>query len=347
MKSLLLTDLHLSNKSFKGVSLLDYQVDCINSIIEKEKPHEIIIMGDIFTQRRPSPSALLALKGIIDRSRKYASSVIMLRGNHDSETKSDDGVTALSLFNDYEVLAGRFVKVVTHTHVCYKTARMFIPHYENQETILKALKDAPAGFEIFGHFGFVGCLNSAGDKDFDISPSNFNNITYLGHIHKHIVEWNGEHPITVVGTPYTTNFGEEGKASFYGVKGEVEEYYEFKSIDCGPHHMGITYKNLIKDFKGFKKSINESKFSVLLRIVLEKDDVVDHSVLDELDVVYMDFRFSPIEEKDCQDQSEYRPERNLFSINDQIIEDYVEKHNSSLDKEEIMWGLGILKNEDK
>ena len=347
MKSLLITDLHLSNKSFKGVSLLGPQVDCINSIVEEEKPHEIIIMGDIFTQRRPSPSALLALQDIINRSQKYSSNIILLRGNHDSETKSDNGITALSVFDDYDVFGGRYVKVVTHTHVCYKTGRVFIPHYETQETISKALKDVPTGFQVFGHFGFVGCLNSAGDKDFDISPSCFNNRTYLGHIHKHIVEWNGEHPITVVGTPYTTNFGEEGKECFYGVKGDLEEDYIFKSIDSGPHHMVITYKNLIKDFIGFKKSINKSKFSVLLRIVLEKDDVVDHSILDELDVIYMDFRFSPLEEKDFQEQSEYRPERNLFSINDQIIEDYVEKHNSSLDKEEIMWGLGVLKDEDK
>ena len=65
MKTLLLTDLHLSNKSFKGISLLDYQVTCLIDIITEEKPHEIIIMGDIFMQRKPSPSALLALKKIL------------------------------------------------------------------------------------------------------------------------------------------------------------------------------------------------------------------------------------------------------------------------------------------
>ena len=158
MKSLLLTDLHLSNKSFKGVSLLEYQVNCILDIVEEEKPHEIIIMGDIFMQRVPSPSALLALKKIIDRSLVFAPRITLIRGNHDSETKADDGVTALSAFNQ--------VRVITHTVACPLDKRVYIPHYENQNTILDALRSAPKDYTIFGHFGFVGCLNSTGDKDF-------------------------------------------------------------------------------------------------------------------------------------------------------------------------------------
>ena len=54
-----------------------------------------------------------------------------------------------------------------------------------------------------------------------------------------------------------------------------------------------------------------------------------------------------MEEAKQKDQSEFQPERDLFSINDQIIEDYVDKHNTSLDKEDIMWGLDILKDEDR
>ena len=339
MKSLLLTDLHLSNKSFKGVSLLKHQVDCLLAILEEEKPNEIIVMGDIFMQRTPSPSALLALKRIIDKALFYAPKIILIRGNHDSETKSDDGVTALSAFNQ--------VRVITHTAVCPYTKRVYIPHYENQNTILDALRSAPEDHTIFGHFGFVGCLNSTGDKDFDISLTEFNNNTYLGHIHKHSVSWNGDHQVTVLGTPYTTNFGEEGKLCFYGVKDEKDKEFHFKNVTSGPRHLTVSYKNLVSDFDVYKRVINKEKFSTLLRINIEKDDKIDESLLDQLDTIYMDFKFLPIEELKERDQSEYQPQRELFTINDQIIEDYVDKQNTSLDKEEIMWGLDLLKDEDR
>jgi DNA repair exonuclease SbcCD nuclease subunit len=339
MKSLLLTDLHLSNKSFKGVSLLDPQVQCLLDIIEEEKPNEIIVMGDIFMQRTPSPSALLALRRIIDKALIYAPRIILIRGNHDSETKADDGVTALSVFKQ--------VRVITHTVRCPFTERVYIPHYENQNVILDALRSAPEGYTIFGHFGFVGCLNSVGDKDFDISLDEFNNTTYLGHIHKHSISWNGDNQVTVLGTPYTTNFGEEGKLCFYGVKDDKDKEFYFKNVTSGPRHLTVSYKNLINDFDVYKRAINEEKYSTLLRINVEKDDKIDETVLDQLQTIYMDFKFLPIEELKDRDQSEYQPQRELFSINDQIIEDYVDKQNTSLDKEEIMWGLDLLKDEDR
>jgi DNA repair exonuclease SbcCD nuclease subunit len=348
MKTLLLTDLHLSNKSFKGVSLLEPQVNCILDIVEEEKPHEIIIMGDVFMNRSPSPSALLALKDIIKKATLYASKIVILRGNHDSETKADDGITALSVFdNSHLPSRACLVTVIDHAMVDHDQKRVYIPHYENVATILHWLRSSPKGYTIFGHFGFVGCLNSTGDKDFDISLNEFNNKTYLGHIHKHSISWNDENQITVLGTPYTTNFGEQGKLCIYGVQDEHGESFYFKDVNSGPQHLAVSYKNLIGHFDIYKKLINESKYSTLLRVNVEKDDTIDDFLIDQLEVVYIDFKFLPVEELKEFDQSEYQPQRELFTINDQIIEDYVDKHNTSLDKEEIMWGLDLLKDEDR
>ena len=352
MSTLLLTDLHLSNKSFKGTSLLECQTACLIDIIEEEAAQEVIIMGDIFMQRRPSPSALLALEKILSVATMYADRVVLMRGNHDSETKADNGVTALSIFEatgsdcDYhgEEMG---VKVITHTNTEDHMRRVYIPHYEDQSTILQALREVPEGYTVFGHFGFVGCLNSIGDKDFNISLKEFNNPTYLGHIHKHFTDWNGEHSITVLGTPYTTNFGEEGKSCYYGIDDQNDDNYIFKEVLSGPRHLVINYKDLAENFESYKDKINNSMKSTLLRLNIEKDDKVDDHLLSQLDLIYLDFRFSPLEESVHQDQSEYQPVRELFSVNDQIIEDYVDKHNTSLDKEDIMWGLGILKDEDR
>jgi hypothetical protein len=56
---------------------------------------------------------------------------------------------------------------------------VFIPHYENEETIKKDLSLYPDGYIIFGHFGHNGVLNSAGDADFNLSLSDFSNPTIL------------------------------------------------------------------------------------------------------------------------------------------------------------------------
>ena len=165
MKTLVITDLHLSNKLY---GFLDEQVKCIIKICADAEPENIIIMGDVFMNRRPSPSELLGFKQILDYV-SSRSSVTVLRGNHDSETKADDGITALSVFES----SFTDVTIIKHTTKDPATRRVYIPHYENQETIKKALDEVPEGFMVFGHFGYRGCLNSAGDADFGIPLTHF------------------------------------------------------------------------------------------------------------------------------------------------------------------------------
>ncbi|HIB84293.1 MAG TPA: hypothetical protein EYO59_06765 [Chromatiaceae bacterium] len=171
MRTLLITDLHL-NSRVRG--LLDAQCKCILDIFQKEKPQEVIIMGDVFMYRKPSPSELITFKRILDRM--ISSEVVVLRGNHDSETKADDGTTALSLYKKLGVM------IITQTHIDHQRKRVYIPHYENEKTITSALEMAPEDYTIFGHFGYAGSLNSAGDADFGIKLSNFNNPTFLENI---------------------------------------------------------------------------------------------------------------------------------------------------------------------
>ena len=101
--------------------------------------------------RKPTPSELLGFKSIIDKMKERAK-VLVIRGNHDSETKADDGKTALLLYED------KNVKVVTHTYTDIKRKRVFIPHYENEETIVNDLEMVPEDYTVFGHFGYDGIL---------------------------------------------------------------------------------------------------------------------------------------------------------------------------------------------
>ena len=175
MRTLILGDIHISNKN---EALRQAQVDCVAKIFKEVKPDEVIQLGDFLDFRKPSPEALLAAKSIIDFWKEKAH-VIILRGNHCASTKADDGVTALSVFEDDKV------DIITLLEVDHSLERVYIPHYENEKLITNALEKCPKGYTVFGHFGYYGCLNSVGDYDFNININSFRNNTILGHIHRH------------------------------------------------------------------------------------------------------------------------------------------------------------------
>ena len=89
MRTLVLGDIHVSNKD---AALRVAQEECVKNIYDKEKPDEVIQLGDFLDFRKPSPEALLSAKRMIDHW-KGRSRVTILRGNHCASTKADDGVT--------------------------------------------------------------------------------------------------------------------------------------------------------------------------------------------------------------------------------------------------------------
>jgi hypothetical protein len=342
MKTLVITDLHLNSRV---PGLLEAQAECVLKIFFSEwRGHdshqgvnEVIIMGDVFMYRKPSPSELLAFKGIIDKMKERCN-VVILRGNHDSETKADDGKTALLLYED-EWSWGT-VKVVTHTYTDKHRKRVYIPHYENEETIINALEMVPEGYSVFGHFGYAGCLNSAGDADFGISLSNFTAPTYLGHIHR-FREGQGGLPeacsrVVCLGTPYTTNYGEAFKDNFYALLDD--EITEFKKVATGPRHLVYA----AKDVEDNLETINDPNYFTFLRVLRGPDH---HPIpYEKLSVAYLDIKYAPV--FDEEELSTYTPERELFSINEMIISDYVEDSNSIIPSQVLMEGYRLLRDEN-
>jgi len=347
MKTLVITDLHLSNKI---AGLLNAQVECITKICADSQPDDIVIMGDVFMNRRPSPSELLGFKQILDFVSSH-SSVTVLRGNHDSETKADDGITALSLYEN----SFTDVTIIKHTTEDSFTRRVYIPHYENQETIKKALDEVPEGYRVFGHFGYRGCLNSAGDADFSLRLSDFRTPSLLGHIHRHVQKDN----VTILGTPYTTNFGECGNDNYYAIIDDggprtkkntgwvnangLTEVVEYKKVTHGPRHVLLKYKS-IKDDPDLIEFLNDDNYFTLLRILRDRED--EELLLEDINVASIDIKWNPSSDEVLEDSSSYSPSRDLFSINEVILEDYVNSVQTSLTKEQIMTGYSLLKHED-
>ena len=296
MKTLLVTDLHFVDKP-RG--LLEAQKACIK--------------------------VLLALKEVIDYASRF-SKVTIIRGNHDSENKSDDGVTALSLF------ANDKVNVITQTWYDHKTKRAFIPHYEDEERIKMDLSAVPVGYTVFGHFGYRGALNSAGDADFDLRLSDFRNRSFLGHVHGFIQRKD----VTVLGTPYTTNFGETTKQSYYAIMEGSRVTY--KPPSSGPRHILLDHSELLENLD----FINDPSWFTMLRVLVDKDsEPIPYS---KLNVAFLDIKWKPC--FDGEKLSNYAPNRTLFTLNEVIIEDYVDSSITTLSKEDIMEGYSLIKSED-
>ncbi len=331
MRTLVVTDLHFVDKP---IGMLGAQVKCIKKLVEDEKPSDVIIMGDLMMHRKPSPSVLLGLKEVVDFiTIEKKLPLVILRGNHDSETKADDGVTSLSLF-------GNQARVVTHFDVDHERKRVYIPHYESEDRITQCLKDAPSGYRVFGHFGYRGCLNSFGDPDSNLCIDSFYNDTLLGHIHHYSTKSNkvgkAKNTVTVLGTQYSTNYGEAFKKNFYGVI--TEKGLELKETGHGPRHL----KYQASELQNNLEFINDPAYYTLLRITVDSD----HYPIpyDQLRCEHIDVKYNPMFNDEAL--SDYKPDQSLFSINEDIISEYVGSANSIISKEVLMEGYRLLKDED-
>ena len=336
MRTLVLGDIHVSNKD---AALRKAQEKCIKTIYDKEQPDEVIQLGDFLDFRKPSPEALLTAKSIIDYWRRK-SDVYIIRGNHCASTKADDGTTAMSLFDSPAYGALHKVKIISHTWFDHKAKRAFIPHYENEEHIIQHLADCPRDYTVFGHFGYFGCLNSVGDHDFDININSFSNNTILGHIHRQnqrtITVGEEEKSLLILGTPYTTNFGESGKDNYYAIIEDDEVTLHL--IEHGPRHLMLKNRDVLERVD----EINDTNYRTYLRIILEPGEV--QANLEGLTPASIDIKFSAA--FDEEDVSNFRPSRELFRLNDMIIEDYINSANSSIEKDKLLEGYNLLKYED-
>ena len=341
MRTLLLTDLHFTTTP-RG--LLDAQKKCVLDIIKQEKPQEVIILGDVFMKRRPSARVLLAVKEIVDYLKRKKVNLIILRGNHDSASKADDGITSLSLYNYH-------ADVITEHTVDHMWKRVYIPHYENEENIIRYLREAPKGYTIFGHFGYFGCLNSVGDADFGLSLSEFHNRTFLGHIHNFNQRYSEtSDSVTFLGTSYTTNFSEAGKSNYYAVledgpvcsgqSGETNEV-SFKEATSGPKHIILDHDNLDDS------ELIEDNFFKIVRVYVSKlsdggNHLIAKEYLDKYPIDCLEIKYKPVFDGD--EENFYNPKEKLFCLSHKMLTDYVTNSATTIEKDYILSGLDIINN---
>ena len=339
MKALVIGDTHLDN-SIPG--LLDKQLETLDKLVESNRPKIVVFLGDIFHKRKPNPEVIVKTFKFFKRVavKPGLSNIFVLRGNHDSDNKSDDGLTALSILE----YPGSKVKVITHPYMDPRFGFAFIPHYENEEELLlqcKIISDYSKELLVFGHFGYNGCLNSTGHFDSDIDQSVIKNRTILGHIH----EYHKENNITILGTPWTTNFGEVDYPKYVGIleseDGTKWSELKLQEVDFGVRH----YVAPLESLESLKEEIDDPKYFTILRVILSKfsDDTSNDlraQIYNEYAVGHVSLKFEPIFDKKLNNRlSDFDPQKALAHIDSTIIDKYLEEQASTIPTEVLKAGL--------
>jgi len=325
MHTLVIGDLHFIDKP---CGMLKAQADAVIKICSDQVGNcgDVVFLGDLMMHRSPRPTVLLQIKEMLDTLTGMGLQVHILRGNHDSVTKADDGVTALSLFKN------KNVEVHVDYYENHTKQWVFIPHYEDEERIKNFLSNAPDGYTVFGHFGYNGVLNSAGDADFNLSISDFKNPTILGHIHKEGRKGN----VSVLGTPYTTNFGEAGKDCYYGIL--VDNKLSKVPCEYGPRHLLIDYDKVEDNIEW----LNSGDYNLVrVNIGTLDDNMKDIAeTTQKINAPVVEVKYKPL--LDDRDVFE-TDDRTVSSVlSDELLDHYINSSNTKINKEDLLEGLKLI-----
>jgi DNA repair exonuclease SbcCD nuclease subunit len=345
MKALVLGDCHFTN-AYPSFDYLGKQLSTIESIIlEREDVGYIIFLGDVFHFRKPDPETIVRVQQFFRNITSFPTKrVFIVRGNHDTASKSDD-----SLLTILEVLDYDKITIVKDTLIeCVNNCVFgFVAHFEKDEEILVRL----AGVEdklamhpddskfIFGHFGYTGCLNTNGDEDFGLSLNVFKHPTFLGHIHKPTDECN----VHVVGTPYSTSFQESDNYHRYALIDTNTGEVEFKRINFGIRYLSFEYAAL----EANKELIKDKNYCTILRVYLSQITDVNSvdlrkNIMEEYGVEYVDIKYLPLIDNESHFSS-FRPKNLVFELDDELINNYVDECKSLLPKDVILQALKLFK----
>ena len=333
---MLLTDIHLRSDYIPG--FLDKQIETLTRLVNKKPPDGVVINGDIFHKRNPRGEELLAFGRLLDSFK--CQDIFVNTGNHDRIKKDGSSYTTLSLFSDK-------ARIITESETINIGGVNFdfIPHYEDEAKIVAAVKKAKN--HVFGHFGFEGCVSN-GTYLYESTLKRWHfpkkKLTFLGHIHKPKI-YDGR--IHVLGTQYSNTFGEANALKFLHtlVIGKDKSVKVVrKPIDIGIRHVTGTIDELEKLNKKFKFN----QFFTILRLTIDRlDEYVERQLHDKItqdyEIAYLDISFEDILPKFL---SEYTPDSKIFTLDDGVINDYLDSKDSIFSKDELLDALKIIKNDE-
>jgi DNA repair exonuclease SbcCD nuclease subunit len=331
----ILTDIHL--RSDYVPKFLDTQVKTLKKLVNTKPPDSVVIAGDIFHKRNPGGEELLAFGKLLDGLK--CNDIYVLRGNHDTIHKDGRSASTLSLFADKAKII-----IDTETIKIGSVVFDFIPHYEDEEKIIREVKKSKN--HIFGHFGFDGCVsNGSYTLEGKLKKWHFpkKKKVFLGHIHKPKTYDN----IRIMGTAYSNTFGEANTQKYvtelFLRDGEMEILH--KPINFGIRHIQCG----IDELPSKAKRLKDDNFFTLLRVSLDRlDEYVERQLQEKIiadyKVAHLEVVFQDVLPKFT---SSYTPDAKLISLDDSVINEYLDSRDSVFSKEDLLETLHKIRDEDK
>jgi DNA repair exonuclease SbcCD nuclease subunit len=331
-ETLIIGDTHFDDK---WEDYLPSQINAVKKVIEEYDTDHIVFLGDISDKRKPKPNILLAIDEFFKWTTKKKKVVDVLMGNHDANDKSDDGVTYLSVFNSKYVRVHNVAKEIK----VGKRKLGFIPNYENNSKIIEAYRDFCSTSIVFGHFGYIGCLNGVPDYVFGVAPSDILSYTVLGHIHRN----NSVNNIECLGTPYPVGFYDsEYNVGCAGVLQYDSEHQDLARVQVmtGPRY----YTAKADSLDNLK--VDQNNFNVI-RVLLDSDsdkygpDIIKF-LIETYGFKWVDLRVVPKITK-----MEYKDTKRIKTMVDKsMLDQFLEKIQLPYPKDELMAIYNKVKNEN-
>ena len=340
-KCLIIGDTHYDTKCN---GYLESQLQATIDIIQKQKPKYVVFLGDIFHHRKPTPEVIVGVHKMfkkITTTTPGLCRVYILRGNHDSQNRSDDGLTALEVL----VYPGSKICLVQQTYLDSDLNMLFIPHYENDEVIKEHLLSAPNSDTIaFGHFSYSPEHFGLQGFESTLKLSDFPCRTILGHIHRHLVD----ERVTLLGTPWSTNYGECDYDHYVGVLTQTKNGWGKLSkikVDIGPRYYEVPYDSL----EPMSEDISDGNYFTMLRVLVDKftdspPTILRAAIQEKFKVGHVDLKFKPVYHAELNNRlSNYDPGTPLTTIDGDVIKKYIEEQASTIPTKKLEEGLNLIK----
>lgn len=343
-------DLHL--KAWND-DYIQAQVNCVLKTLEKhieKSTNRIIFLGDIFEDRKPDPKTIKYAYNLFDAIEKKGNCYChVIRGNHDTDCKSNDPKVFTSVLEIFDKSFGRF----HYVNECSATGELvnglnlgLVAHFEDESIIIshmEKLKQAGCNL-LFGHFGFDGCLNRE-LYDFTIPTDTFFCRTVLGHIHKHSQYSFTNAKVTLLGTPYSTSWHDKNNAYYIATYNKDLQDFEYHQTELGVKHLILDYNDISQFITNFQTFAYEYYcIRVMLDPLSEDKSFEDLAKLKELSSkLLITTRFKPIL---ASDSVSTLANTAIETLDEDIIQEYLEETKSQLPREKLLEVLDEIRRED-
>jgi len=165
----------------------------------------------------------------------------------------------------------------------------------------------------------------------------------LGHIHKPRIYDN----VVILGTQYSNTFGEANATKFIHELVIRDQEIELirKPIGTGIKHIVGT----IDEIPGLAKKHKFEDFFTVLRVKMDKldsytEDRLREEIFAEYPIQSLELVFEDVLPKF---ESGYVPKNRIFSLDDKVIDEYINANETVFSKEELLGGLKEIKDEVK